>query len=184
MLKIFFASPQKKDFIGNAIKFFGFLKSGDCNVCHCGFIINGRTYEALMFGGVASRNFEMAYKNKKTEVYSIKSEYVSLQEISLIKKDLEEMIGKPFSMYGLLKIPLQATDSMLSFILRRKIFFATKLFSTKWFPICSALVSYELYKHGKHGMQMLFKDWRGFSPDDVKDILDKYSYVTIKEKLS
>lgn len=177
---VFFKKPKKG--IEKAINWFGKIKTGDSNSCHCGFAISGDAYESLVIGGVTKRNFNLAYNSKDVTLYEVGLLAADDEAVNDIYKFLESLLGSYSGIYGIAKIPLQAVDALLSFVARRKIFFATRLSSSKFF-ICAGLVSYSLYKYGNVNVQKLFKNWRSMSPDDIMDIFNLNPDLFILKKV-
>lgn len=167
-IHIFFVYPDSP--VGETINWFQILKSGNSDSCHVGFIIDGEVYECLFFGGIVKRDFTIAYAYKKIAVFEVL--LTALTELSgrVMCEELEQQIGTLTGIYGFLKLPLQATDAVLSFIARRPIFFATRLSSSKFF-ICVGLVTYYLYTFGTPALKPFLKNWKGMTVDDFKDFV-------------
>jgi hypothetical protein len=179
-MQIFFKYPD--DAIGKAINWFGKLKTGNSSSCHVGWIIDGDAYESLVFGGVTKRNFKMAYKGKKVKIFDITDEAIGEEAKVRIVQFLEQLLGNYKGAYGFAKIPLQAVDAFLSFVIRKPVFFATRITASMFF-ICSGLIAYPIAKLADIPVRDIFADWRKFSPDDIADTLIKYVRYFIEHSI-
>lgn len=167
-ISIGFLIPDENDKIGKTITYFGRTPAV---TSHCFFIVDNDVYEALIAEGVVKRDFNMAYKNKTYEIYDITLEALSGDGRVKLKEFLESYIGSFKGWYGLVKLPFQAIDGIFSKILKRPVFFASKIFPGKWFPYCSSLVGYGLHKTAERVVLDILINWRAYSPDDLRDIL-------------
>jgi len=175
-MEILFQTPRsKKDLIGLAIVTMGRLASGEAKHCHVAVKIGERTYESLLFGGHSSRDYKSAWKALPHTSVEIPKRLMPLASESAAKEYLEALIGQFSGVYGIGKIPLIALDSCCSFVVRKRVFWFSNIFSVKSFPVCSALVGYIFYKFGAtEEFRDAFINWRGCSPDDIFDILKKF----------
>lgn len=163
-----FLLPKKNDLVGRAITFFGRTPSV---TSHCFIVINDDVYEALFFSGITKRDFAIAYENKDYECYELTYDAISDHEKHGVKKFLESYLGSFKGKYGIFKLPAQALDGIISRIIRRPVFCVSNLFPGKMFHYCSSLCGYVLYKFCRHEVEKIFKNWRAYSPDDLRDIV-------------
>jgi len=129
-------------------------------------------YESLVFGGVSSRDFKLAYANLPHDVVEIPNTMMPRFNEAEAWKYLESLIGQFRGLYGLGKIPLGLLDGVASFIRRKRVFWFTKIFGIKSFPVCSPLVAKVLNKFSATQKNRdYFNNWIGMSPDDISDTL-------------
>lgn len=172
-MEILFARPAcKKDWVGKAIVLGGKLATGEAHHSHVGIKIGNLVYESLVLGGVSCRNYKTAYENRPHDLIRIPKMFMPASNERAAKRYLEGLIGQFDGLYGMGKIPLLAMDSIVSFVVRKRIFWFTQTFGVMSFKVCSNLVAYILYKFG-NGDEFceLFKNWRSQMPDDNWDIL-------------
>ena len=169
-MKLFFVDSDT--LMGYGAKFFGKIKTGSAKFTHCGFIIDDiLTVEALL-RGVRSRDFKKVYAKSRIIVFKLPG--IPGENHEKLRIELQTMVGKLTSLYGFFRLPFQMGDAIVSYFRKKPTFFFTKIFKSKWFPICSYLVGWCLYKYGNVTLKALFKLWRSLSPDDIIDIIIKY----------
>lgn len=158
--------------ISKSIRWFGKAQTGGARFNHVFFIFDEQFTVEALFKGLRSRNFHEAYDKEKVLVYDIPS--ITEGEATDLKIACLKDLGKFKSIYGYFKLPLMASDGLLSLARRKPTFFFSRVFSTKWFPICSHFVSRMLYREGH---MKLFKDWKKFSPDLMDDLMKEHKSI-------
>ena len=170
-MEILLSKPTNK--IGKAIIEAEKIADGEATYCHVAIKIGKRVYESLIFGGVSSRDYELAYRNVPHDLFDINVALMPQLNEERARVYLEGLIGKFRGLYGFSKIPLMLSDAIASFIVRKRVFWFTKTFRIKSFPICSSLVGKVLNKFGEPDLPELFKDWKGLNPDDFETIVER-----------
>jgi hypothetical protein len=124
------------------------------------YVGDGQVAESLYRG--VRINDVAKYRDQEVIVY--RPQGFVLEQRRAVAREMKKLAGGSF--YPYLRIPLHAIDGTLSAILKRPVFFATRLSHMKSWLNCINAV---LYCWVKFGDLDLFRDWRYYSPDLFDD---------------
>ena len=174
---IFFS--RSESFFGRAIRAFGSIASGQCDVNHVGGVTTGGAFaEAVIteaVGKTVVRPFAKHYENEPIRIY--RHRHWSYGDRIGVAMQWQSADG---GAYGWSKMPLFVADSIGGWIKRNvfrqkdDFYFFTAKLGLLNFRVCSNLIAWGVEK--ATGKQAFGRPWRSATPDSIADYVRSHPY--------